>query len=151
MCSLIIRVQVQCSAISPVTTIILNRHRSSSRLSRPAKLVINSVRRLRNVYSKHDCPEGQWYPEGSAGGWDYYSGDLVELTSDGKVQRKASAATTAQRAFAVENEVVGKGIDHDYAAGDNVLYEVLPPGAEVYALVPASAAAIVIGDRLESA
>ena len=78
-------------------------------------------------------------------------GDLVELTSDGKVQRKASAATTAQRAFAVENEVVGKGIDHDYAAGDNVLYEVLPPGAEVYALVPPSAAAIVIGDRLESA
>lgn len=78
-------------------------------------------------------------------------GDLVELTSAGKVQRKSSAATTAQRAFAVENEVVGKGIDHDYAAGDNVLYEVLPPGAEVYALVPASAAAIVIGDRLESA
>lgn len=77
-------------------------------------------------------------------------GDLIEVTSTGTVQRHSTAGGNAQRAFAVENEVVGKEISEDYAAGDNVLYEVLPPGCEVNALVAAGAAAIVKGDYLES-
>jgi hypothetical protein len=78
-------------------------------------------------------------------------GELLEIDNGtDNVQAHSTAAANAQRMFAVENEVVGKGIDDDYAASDNVLYEVLYPGSEVYALLPASAAAIVRGDFLES-
>ncbi len=46
----------------------------------------------------------------------------------------ANATDTALKAFAVENEVVGGGIDDDYADNDTVLWAVLPPGAIVYAI-----------------
>ncbi len=77
-------------------------------------------------------------------------GELVELMSTGLISPHANAGLLAQKSWAVENEVIGGEIDDDYASGDNVIYEVLPYGAEVNALVPASAAAIVIGDKLES-
>lgn len=78
-------------------------------------------------------------------------GELVTLNSSNEVIPHGTAAGNAQAAFAKENEVIGGGIDDTYASGDNVIYEVLPPGAEVYALVAAAAGAIVIGDYLESA
>ena len=78
-------------------------------------------------------------------------GDLLDLDTAGKVIVHAGAGLTAQKMFAIENEVVGKDIDAAYASGDNVLYSVLPPGAEVYAFVAASAVAVVIGDTMESA
>ncbi len=79
-------------------------------------------------------------------------GYLIERTpSASTVREHGTAGGFAQRMFAVENEVVGGGIDDDYAASDNILYEVLPPGAEVFALLAASAPAIVEGDLLESA
>lgn len=78
-------------------------------------------------------------------------GHLVEITSADKVQVHGTAAANAQRAFAVENEVVGKGIDDAYATGDWVLYEVLQPGAEIQAVLAASATAVARGAFLESA
>ena len=78
-------------------------------------------------------------------------GHLVVLNSSGNVVVHPSAATNAAPSFAVENEVIGADIDTAYASGDNVLYEHMQRGAEVHALVAASASAIVIGDYLESA
>lgn len=78
-------------------------------------------------------------------------GYLLERTSTGTVQAHSTAAHSAQLLFAVENEVVGNGITDAYAANDTVLMAACQSGVEIYALVPASAAAIVIGDFLESA
>jgi hypothetical protein len=49
------------------------------------------------------------------------------------------------------NPVVGAPVDVAYAANDRLLMASLPTGCEWYALVPASAAAIVKGDMLEYA
>ena len=77
-------------------------------------------------------------------------GHLVEVISTDLVQVHSTAAGNAQKAFAVENEVIGNGIDDDYLVGDWVLYEVLEPGAEVQALMFTGESA-VIGDFVESA
>ena len=76
-------------------------------------------------------------------------GMLVD-TDSGGVLEHAGAGLNATPAFAVENEVVGKTIDDNYAADENCLYEVMQVGTEVHALVAASAAAIVEGNFLES-
>ncbi len=64
-------------------------------------------------------------------------GHLIEIIATGAAL-PASATPVHQRAFAVENEVVGDGIGDDYAANDTLLYGVFPRGAEVYALVDAA-------------
>lgn len=56
---------------------------------------------------------------------------------------------TAQAAFAVENDLVGKGIDDTYANGNNVIYRVFPEGARVYALL-ASGQNVSAGAPLQS-
>jgi len=73
-------------------------------------------------------------------------GMLVERTSTG-IQAHSGAAKAAANAFAVENEVVGKGISDNYATSDTVLFGVCPSGVEIYAVVSGS---IAIGDFLES-
>jgi len=78
-------------------------------------------------------------------------GYLVELDSSNEFVAHSTAAGNHISAFAIENELFGLGIDDDYAATDQVLVEYLQRGAEVYALLPAAADAIVIGDYLESA
>lgn len=78
-------------------------------------------------------------------------GHLVMRASDGDIEVHGTAGGAAQAAFAVENELAGKDIDVAYAADDQIFWEVLPPGAEVNALVAAGAAAIAIGDYLVSA
>jgi hypothetical protein len=60
----------------------------------------------------------------------------------------ADAGETAQKAFAVENEVVGKGIGDDYADNDTVLYAVMPPGSIVYAIADGSG--VTAEDYVES-
>lgn len=59
-------------------------------------------------------------------------GMLIERTATLTIQAQSTAGAQAQRAFAVENEVVGLEIDTAYVALDTLIYEVLPPGAEVY-------------------
>ena len=74
-------------------------------------------------------------------------GELIEFTS-GKLQRHATIGGAARRAFALENDFVGKGVDDAYASGDLVSYGVFVPGAEVYVKVTES---VDPGDALESA
>jgi len=73
-------------------------------------------------------------------------GMLIERATGG-VQAHAGAAKSAQTMFAVENEVVGKGITDNYATSDTVLFGVFPPGTEIYAVVSGS---VALGEFLES-
>jgi hypothetical protein len=76
-------------------------------------------------------------------------GHLITRGS-GNTMTVAGAASEGLPLFAVENDTVGKGITTDYASGDLVQYVVGQPGDEINALVPAAAAAIVIGDLLQA-
>lgn len=78
-------------------------------------------------------------------------GYLVERDSSNEIQPHSNAGLNAQKAFAREREVTGDDIDTDYAINDTVQYSVCPAGVEVFALVAASAAAIVVNDFVESA
>jgi acetamidase/formamidase len=77
-------------------------------------------------------------------------GHLVMENSSGELVVHATAKGKTAALFAVENDMEGKTITDNYVSGDYVQAELLEAGAEVYALVPAAAAAIVIGDKLES-
>ena len=77
-------------------------------------------------------------------------GDLLTINSSAQLIRHATAGGKAGALFAVENDIVGKEIDDNYSANDYVQAEYLTTGCEVYANVAAAAAAIVIGDLLES-
>lgn len=100
--------------------------------------------------------------EGIAGG-AITPGHTVVLGSAGTYTAgPAAAAAPADNTLlvAIERELenwnngqpqAGAPIDRAYAANDRLLIASLPTGAEWYALVPASAAAIVKGDRLEFA
>jgi len=76
-------------------------------------------------------------------------GDLVEFGGANDLQVHSTAGGAARKAFALENDLVGEGIDDAYAAGDTVQYGVFYPGAEVYGRL-AAAATCSIGDPLES-
>lgn len=78
-------------------------------------------------------------------------GYLVERDSSGDFIAAATAGDNVPKLWCVENEVVGLGIDTDYVALDTCLAETLQPGSEVFALLGASAAAVLIGNPLESA
>ncbi len=78
-------------------------------------------------------------------------GHLVDIASTGKYVVHPDAKVRTAAIFAAEADLIGKGIDDNYVANDNVYAWVCPPGTEVNALVAASASAIVIGDLLESA
>ena len=89
--------------------------------------------------------------EGNAGG-TITPGHLVmrNTTADQFVVQTATATGVVLPAFALEADFVGKGIGTNYTTGLRV--QVLYPqrGAEIYALLPASAGAVVIGDGLMS-
>jgi len=79
-------------------------------------------------------------------------GELVEQMTTGNFRKHATAAgVMPSKLFAREEEYVGGGIDVAYAASDTFPYMACQSGDQVYALVAASAVAIVIGDLLESA
>lgn len=78
-------------------------------------------------------------------------GYLIEQMSTGKFRKHATAGQRIAPLIAIEEEYVGGGIDTAYAANDQLRYYVAQRGDQVYGLVAASAAAIVIGDYLESA
>lgn len=77
-------------------------------------------------------------------------GHLVEFNGAG-VRKHATAGGISRKAFALEDDMSGKTISDEYAPGSNVLYAVFSSGDEHLARLAASAAAIVKGDRLESA
>ena len=78
-------------------------------------------------------------------------GYLVEFGGANDLQAHSTAAANARKAFAVENELLGNGIDDDYTVGEQVHYAVFGTGEEVYALVAAAATAVTKGAALESA
>jgi hypothetical protein len=87
--------------------------------------------------------------EAAAGG-AITPGHLIHWTTTGTLVVHPNAAKNAIPMFALEKDVVGKGITTAYASGEMVQALVPSRGAEIYALLPASAAAVVIGDYLES-
>lgn len=95
--------------------------------------------------------KGRGIRKEAAAGVAINPGYLIERTSANLFQPHSSAGQTATPMFAVEDELAGKDITQAYAINDQVVVETLPSGAEVYALVAAAAAAVVIGDLLESA
>ena len=100
--------------------------------------------------------KGRGIRKEAAAGGTITPGDLLNIDSTGKLIRHASAAMRAAPLFAVESEGLNNepqtagGINNDYVSGDFVQAEYLYCGCEVYALVAASASAIVIGNMLES-
>jgi hypothetical protein len=84
--------------------------------------------------------------EGIAGG-TVTPGHLVQGPASAIIVHAVASGNAAKK-FAVENEVVGKGIDDDYAANDTILLAVCPPGSIVYAI--AAAAGVTAEDIVES-
>lgn len=76
-------------------------------------------------------------------------GDLVELTSAGKVQRHSTADGNVLQMFAIEDALQGKGIDEDYATADVVRVWIPQRGDIVYARL-ADEQNVSIGDFLVS-
>lgn len=86
-------------------------------------------------------------------------GMLVEVVPSGgdagQLRAHATAGGNAQKAFAnvalLPNRTVATDpLDTPYADGDTMQWLICRPGDMVYALLPASAAAVVDGDPLES-
>lgn len=78
-------------------------------------------------------------------------GDLIIVNSSNAAIRHATAGGVAESMFAIENEIFGNGTNTDYATNDRVLAESCHSGMQVNVSIAAAAAAIVIGDQLESA
>jgi hypothetical protein len=76
-------------------------------------------------------------------------GMLVELMSTGKIRKHATASGNAEKTFAIEDALQGKGVDDHYAADDIVRVWSAVPGEVVYAII-ADGQTIGIGDKLVS-
>ena len=77
-------------------------------------------------------------------------GHLVEFGGANELRKHATAGAQARKAFALENDLIGKGIDDAYASGESVQYGIFQPGSEVYALL-LTGESCSKGDFLESA
>lgn len=86
----------------------------------------------------------------SAAGSSILPGHLVEETG-GEVQEHSTAASNAQKLFALTNLPIGGTIDDAYVAGTTVRYGAAHSGQKTYALLAAGATAVVDGAPLESA
>jgi len=60
-------------------------------------------------------------------------GDLLELDSSGYYQPHSGDGLVAAPIFALEEDLVGEGIDTDYASGDTVRGLYAQPGDEIFA------------------
>jgi hypothetical protein len=76
-------------------------------------------------------------------------GHLVEFGGTADLRVHSTIGGQARKAFALENDLIGKGITDAYVAGDTVQYGVFPPGTEVYAILGAGLTCAK-GDFLES-
>lgn len=77
-------------------------------------------------------------------------GHLVVLNSSDQLIKHNVSVGRALAMFALEKEYTANGITTAYASGDTVVAGEFDKNDEVYARVPAAAAAIVIGDVLVS-
>jgi hypothetical protein len=92
--------------------------------------------------------EGQ-VKEAAAGG-AITPGHLITRNTSNQFVVHAGAEANAYAMFALEKDFVGKDLSSAYVATERVQAVVPLPGAEIYALLPASALAVVIGDELVS-
>lgn len=76
-------------------------------------------------------------------------GDMLELTTGDKVQRHSTAQGRHPRWFAIENEIAGDDLTHDYASGEQVLIHSARPGDNLL-LNLADGENVSIGDYLVS-
>lgn len=86
-----------------------------------------------------------------AAGQTISPGMLIDLDSTGKAIVHATAAGSAVKRVAIENEMAGKDPSTAYTAGETCFYVVPLPGEEVNLKLGASAAAITAGNFLDSA
>lgn len=89
------------------------------------------------------------FKEATAGG-AITPGMFLIRNSSNQVVVHATAAGNIFPLIALEEEDFGAEISDAYGSGDRVRMVVPQPGSEIYALVAAAAAAIVVGDLLES-
>lgn len=92
----------------------------------------------------------EWERREADAGAAILPGELLEFALDGDLQPHATAGGNTSRLFAIENELVGKGISDSYSSGDRVLYVRARPGDVVYARLAASQGQIRRGRPLES-
>jgi hypothetical protein len=93
-----------------------------------------------------------------AGETNILPGHLLKFGSGGTANRllkHSTAAGVATAMFALENKMPDRSvatvpIDTPYASGETVQWIIARPGDEIYAWVPASAAAIIAGQELVS-
>jgi len=82
-------------------------------------------------------------------------GHLVEFVpsggSAGQLRKHANAGQDAAPIFAIERDYIGGEIDDAYSTNEFAKYVVARAGDELYAWIPAGAAAIKKGDLLQSA
>lgn len=76
-------------------------------------------------------------------------GHFVELMSTGKVRKNTIVAGVIPLAIACEDSLQGKTIADAYAADAPVQIHIPRPGDILNCRLPAAAAAIVVGDRIE--
>jgi hypothetical protein len=76
-------------------------------------------------------------------------GMLLKLADTGKVVPHDVAGGSAEKIFALEDELQGRGIDDNYVDGDPVQCWVAGRGDQVYAILTTSQT-VAIGDLLES-
>lgn len=88
--------------------------------------------------------------EGNAGGAITPGHLLNRNTTANQYVVHATAEGNAYPVFALEKDFVGKDITSAYVSGERVQALHALPGDEVYALLPAAALAVVIGDELVS-
>lgn len=77
-------------------------------------------------------------------------GNLVELTSAGKLQKQATASVPAESNFAIEDSMQGHDYEDDYATGARVQAHLIQSGQQVWAIL-ADGEDVAIGDKLEPA
>lgn len=76
-------------------------------------------------------------------------GHLLELLSNGKIQKNDKVAGNIQILVALEDPYQSRTVDVDYAIDDLVSYHVAKPGDKVYLRIAAGAGALVYGDSVE--
>lgn len=102
------------------------------------------------TYTKTIVVKGQGTRFESLASGAIYPGMLVELLAATTVRAHSTAQGFAEKAFAVEDELQGRGIDTVYASGSVLQYNIMEPGSVVNALIQ-DAANITFGDKLVSA
>lgn len=87
--------------------------------------------------------------EGVVSGAVIRPGMLLNIRNQAAIVAHNEAGQECQAAIAIENDLVGKGIDDTYAIGERLRYQVLKDGERFYGIIDENQN-IAIGDLLSS-